>query len=137
MTQVQITVTGVAGVTRKFTKMNDWLTAKLPTLQRDEAIQGSKLLIQLMPKQSGAMVQAVKVEPNKKDWAIVSRTPKGQQGYRGNVPYHIWYNAGKRGWYRGAKKSGEFRYYEKTAEFLNKEFPAKVMKDLNKVIQST
>ncbi len=133
MTFVEIKMTGVKGVTKKLTSFNNWLTTKLPQITQDEAINGSKLMVQLMPKQTGAMIQAVKVEPQQDAYAIVSRTPSRI----GRRPYHVWYNAGKRGWYRyGRKRSGQYGYYQATARYLNKKYPERVMKDLKRVISS-
>ncbi len=129
----QYRFTGVSGVTRLLTRFDKWVTAELPELTKNEANEGSKLLVQLMPHESGGMAQAVSIEPSRNTWAIVSRTPKGQRA--GNLrPYHIWYNEGKRGWYKGATKTGEFHYYETTAKYLNNEYPKRVMNDLKKVI---
>lgn len=129
-----IQVTGVGGVTRRLTAFDKWLTNQLPNLTKQQADDGSKLLVQLMPKQTSAMVQAVSVRPQRDSWAIVSRTPRPAAG-KLSRPYHIWYNDGKRGWYRGGKKSGEYNYYEKTARYLAGEYPKRVMNDLNRVIQ--
>ena len=134
MVGFNIKVTGVNKLTRDLTIFDNWLTVKLPNLTKKEAIDGSRLLIGLMPKQTGAMVQAVSVVPKAKQWAIISRTPK-----RGGLqrPYHVWYNDGKRGWYKsGRKRSGQYHYYETTYNYLNDNYPRKVLKDLKQVLQS-
>ena len=129
----EIQVTGVGGVTRRLTTFDKWLTNRLPNLTKQQADDGSKLLVQMMPKMTGAMIQAVSVEPSRQGWAIISRTPTTGKPQR---PYHIWYNAGKRGWYKyGRTRTGQYNYYEKTASYLAGEYPKRVMNDLNKVIQ--
>jgi hypothetical protein len=133
MITLQIQVRGVGGVTRKFTAFDKWVTQTIPNLTKKQAEDGSQLLVQLMPKDTNAMIQAVSVRPQRDSWSIISRTPKPAAG-RLARPYHIWYNEGKRGWYKGGKKSGQYRYYETTRDYLAGKFPKRVMNDLKRVI---
>jgi len=132
MFTVNYKVTGVGAVTRHLTKFDKWITTEIPNLTKTQAIEGSRILIDKMPKQFEGMIQAVSVIPKGTQWQIVSRTPKAQS--KGNArPYHIWYNDGKRGWYQGTKKSGQYHYYEKTVKALQELYPEKVRKSLKRM----
>ncbi len=123
---------GVNKLLRKFTKFNNFVNFELKDLTRDEAEQGASYMVGLMPKQTYAMIQAVSVEPKRDAWAIISRTPKTKGKLR---PYHIYYNYGKRGWYKGSKRSGEYHFFEKTVRLMGERFPRKVHEQIKNKLE--
>jgi hypothetical protein len=131
---IQLRVTGVTPITRRFTRFNQFLNLEMNNVTKKEASDGAKFMVSLMPKQHRRMVEAVTVEKkDAKSWSIISRTPKGQN--KGNLrPYHIYYNYGARGWYTGGVQSGETHYYERTAEYMGEKFPRSVTEKVKKIL---
>lgn len=130
-----VKVTGITPLTRKFTRLNGFFRYEISDISKKSAITGAELLVGMMPKQHMAMVDAVFVRKSSGNgWTIVSATPKGQA--HGDLrPYQIYYNYGKRGWYKGPKKSGEYHYYEKTIDALGKIYPENVNNGVKKTIR--
>ena len=123
----------VTGFGKKLTNFKHWLSHDIQNLTKREANRGAKILVSMMPHQTGAMQRAVSVSPDRNAWAIVSKTPRGQTGK--SRPYHIFYNHGKRGWYKGGIKSGEFHYYEKTVRALGNHYPQAINQELKEIFK--
>jgi len=136
MTVIGVDVKYVLNATRYFDNIIQWTRTEIPKLTYSQAYKGGRYMISLMPKQTNKMVQALKVEPKGNDWKIVLRNPKGQGDPRGDVPYHLWYNMGKRGWYQNGKtQTGQFHFIEKTYEKIKGEYPENVEESLLKELR--
>lgn len=133
---VTITLKGVGKTVSVMNRVVNWVNVELKDLTFNKADRGSQYLINRMPKDSKAMAQAVAIAGTTKGYKIVSRTPKSTSwDGKTDRPYHIHYNDGKRGRYKGNKRTGDYNYYEKTAEYLGKEYPEAAQKSLSEQLQ--
>lgn len=124
----------IDGLSRYLGRIINWVNIEMPKLTFDQADDGAEYMSRLMPSQTGAMIQAVSVQSRRgKGYAIVSRTPSGTSwDGRRNVPYHLYYNLGIRGGYKGSRKSGSYRFFEKTSGYLLSKYPELISRELDK-----
>lgn len=132
------------GVVKTLGKLRNWANIEVRKLTFDQADKGADYMAKLLPNQTGAMAQALSKQPQTRRgnaYAIVMRTPKPKSpSWTGkqDVPYHIFYNEGKRGTYgkNGVKvKSGSYRFVEKTTGWLFAKYPELISNSLDRAIR--
>lgn len=123
-------------------KKVQYANVELRKLTFNQADRGAKFLRMNMPHEYGEMKQAVADPQTRRGngYAIVSRTPKNQKDSKGRntgkrTPYHIFYDKGKAGYRGQVKNPSKTGYYQKTYNFLLREYPKRISKDLKKIFR--
>lgn len=129
------------GVLKKFTKLNSFLVMEVPNLTKAQAEEGLLMAQRLAPRDSGALIQAIRSEPAKKrnnnvGYSIVSRTPKNsispkrrQMTNPRGVPYHVYQE-------KGTRYNRPVLFMDRTMTYLEKTYPEVFRKNLQRVLRS-
>lgn len=131
---VQVKVTGVKGVVRSMGKLVEWANIKTPAVTFDAAERGKEKAVQLAPKDTKDLINAIGVaESRGKGFSVVSRVPKGQN--KRKRKYHMFMH-GLEGYNTGNMiRTGDPRYMFTMYQWLRKEYPKKMQESLDKAIR--
>lgn len=110
----------------------------LRNLTKEHANSGAQYAASIAPKQTRALVEGIKAEPDssngdRNSWMIVSRTPRNKGGNNPyNKPYHWFLHLGMRGWAKGMRKSGMHNYMDITAGWVRRSYYDNAKKGVRK-----
>lgn len=135
---LEFTIKGDKELSRNMERRTKKLRRTLRNLTKSTAERGAGYAVSIAPKQTHALVQGIKAEPDsssgdKNSWSIVSRTPRNKGGNNPyNKPYHWFLHLGLRGWAKGMRKSGMHNYMDVTAGWVRRSYYDNAKKGVRK-----